>query len=139
MHFNLFPVHPDDSIKMVQERFNKLFPSMQISFFHDPESSKKTDQSIMLCPESRLYEINSAIRDTAIEIKVGMRVTDLEKIIKSLGLHAQISCRIRDRRFPESSVSRWLLQDLYEMESPFLSGTINKKTFVPSEWGSIIK
>jgi hypothetical protein len=139
MHINFLLINPDDTIKMVQERFNKLFPSMQISFFHDPKNSKKTDQSIVLCPESRLNEINSAFSNTAIEIRDGMRVTDLEKIIKSLGLHSQISCRIRDRRFPESSVSGWLLQDVYEMESPFLSDTFNKNTFAPSKWGSNIK
>ena len=132
MYFNLFPIHPDDLIQTVQERFTKLFPSMQISFFRDTENLKNTNQSILLCPKTRLNEINPAIRDIAIEIKTGMRVSDLEKIIKSLGLHAQISCRIRDRRFPESSVSGWLLKDVYETESTAILNTINKKTFVPS-------
>src|SRR3954467_589156 len=98
MHFNLFPIHPDDIVQTVQERFTRLFPTMQISFFRDTEFLKKTDQSIPLGPKTRLNEINAAMNDTAIEIRAGMKVSDLENILKSLGFHAQISCRIHDRR-----------------------------------------
>ena len=137
MHFNLFPIHPDDIVQTVQERFTRLFPTMQISFFRDTEFLKKTDQSILLGPKTRLNEINPAMNDTAIEIRAGMKVSDLEKILKSLGFHAQISCRIRDRRLPEFSVISWLLQDVYEKESIPSLNTLNKKTIIPLKLDSI--
>jgi len=136
MKAGIFHIQGNDSIQSVQDHFNSLFPSMQISFFLDPEKSKQTDQCIMYSPNVKVKGINPLVKDLAIEITPNMRVADLEKIIKSMGLHVQISCRIVNRRLPDSSVSNWLLKDVYSIDGPYIP---NKQPLTPSEWNSNIK
>ena len=136
MKANIFRIQANDSLQSVQDHFRNLFPSMQICFFRDPVNLKKTDQCIMYSPNVHVNEINSNVMDLAIEVTPGMRVVDLESIIKTMGLHAQVSCRIVNRRFPESSVSNWLLSDVYGVDVPYISGNHPSK---PSSWNSIIQ
>jgi hypothetical protein len=123
MKENTFHIHGSDSIRVIQDHFNHLFPSMQISFFLDPAKCKQSDQCILLSSQVKLYEINPVVNDLSIELNPKMRVTDLEKIIKSMGLHVQISCRIANRRSPDTSVSNWLLTDVYGVEMPKIVST----------------
>ncbi len=136
MKANTFHIKGGDSVQIIQDRFNRLFPSMQISFFRDPANSKLSDQCIMLASNVKINEINATVKDLSIEISPKMRVSDFEKMVKSMGLHVQISCRIANRKLPDSSVSNWLLKDVYGVDIPNIA---NKPTFVSSKWDSIIK
>lgn len=136
MKANIFHIQGDDSLQSVQDHFRNLFPSMQICFFRDPVNLNKTDQCIMYSPNVHVNEINSKVKDLAIEVTPEMRVVDLENIIKSMGLHAQVSCRIVNRRLPESSVSNWLLRDVYCVDTPYISGKLPSR---PPACDSIIQ
>jgi hypothetical protein len=124
----IFHIQESDSIQSVQHRFGALFPSMQISFFRDPDKLRQTDQCIMYSGNTAVGEINPGIKDLVIEITPSMRVTDFENKIRQQGLHAQISCRIIDRRAPDSSVSNWFLNDVYGVDNPHPFSTINNQS-----------
>ena len=79
------------------------------------------------------------MEDMAIMITPDMRVSELEKIIKSKGLHAQISCRIVNRRLPDASVSTWLLRDVYGIDDPHIASDTGEKAFTATKWDSILK
>src|SRR5450755_3678225 len=128
MKANIFHIQGNDTIQCIQNHFSGLFPSMQISFSQDPEKSKQTDQCVMFSPNVKVNGINPLVNDLAIEITPNMRVADFEKIIKSMGLHVQISCRIVNRRLPDSSVSKWLLKDVYSIDGPYIP---NKQPLTP--------
>jgi hypothetical protein len=139
MKANIFHIQGNDSLQSVQNHFKSLFPSMQICFFRDPDKLNKTDQCIMYSPNVLVNGINSNVKDLAIEITPNMRVVDLENIIKSTGLHAQISCRILNRRSPASSVSNWLLRDVYHVDEPYDSNKDGKNSFITSKSDKNIK
>jgi hypothetical protein len=127
MKSTIFHIQGNDSIQSVQHRFGALFPSMQISFFKDPDISKKSDQCILFSENVKINEINRGVRDLTIEITPDMRVIDLENKIKLRGLHAEISCRIKDRLSSDSSVCNWLLNDVYDVDNPLSVNTTNNR------------
>jgi hypothetical protein len=133
MKANIFHIQGNDTIQCIQDHFRSLFPSMQISFFQDPEKSKQTDQCVMFSPNVKVNGINPLVKDLAIEITPNMRVVDLEKIIRSLGLYVQISCRIANRPSPDTSVSNWLLRDIYGIGEFKDSNITGKKPFISSK------
>lgn len=109
----IFYIQGNDSVQSIQNQFSNLFPSMQMSFFRIPEIFKQTDQCVMYSTNVKMSGINPHVKDLVIDITPDMRVSDLENIIKSMGLYVQISCRAINRRLPDSSVSNWLLRDVY--------------------------
>ena len=117
----IFYIQGNDSIQSIQDQFSNLFPSMQMSFFRIPEIFKQTDQCVMYSTNVKMNGINPLVKDLVIDITPDMRVSDLENIIKSMGLYVQISCRAINRRLPDSSVSNWLLRDVYAVDVPFTS------------------
>lgn len=127
MQSNYFHIRDYDSIQAVQEHFSRLFPSMQISFFRDPDTLSATDPCIMFSPHVKIGGIHPLKKDLVIEITPNMRVVDFENIIRSMGFHVQISCRISNRPLPDGSVSNWLLKDVFGVDAP------------PSKWDSILK
>jgi hypothetical protein len=127
MQANYFHIRDYDSIQAVQDHFSRLFPSMQISFFRDPDELRGTDQCIMFSPTVKISGIHPLEKELVIEITPKMRVIDFENIIHSLGYHVQISCRISKRPLSDVSVSNWLLKDVYGVDAP------------PSKWDSILK
>jgi hypothetical protein len=135
----IFYIQGSDSIQSIQNHFSNLFPSMQISFFRVPEIFKQTDQCVMFSPNVKVNEINPLVNDLVIDITPNMRVSDLENIIKSMGLYVQISCRNINRRFPDSSVSNWLLRDVYGMDVPFTLNSPGEKRFSSASRESVIK
>lgn len=135
----IFHIQNRDSLQSIEHRFGALFPAMQISFFRDPDKLRQSDQCITYSANVLIGEINPEIKDLTIEITPTMRVIDFEKKIRLHGLHAQISCRIKDRRAPESSVSNWLLNDVYGVDNPLLFNTTVKQQSIKSKWDSIVK
>jgi len=117
----IFYIQGNDSVQSIQNQFSNLFPSMQMSFFRIPEIFKQTDQCVMYSTNVKMNGINPIVKDLVIDITPDMRVSDLENIIKSMGLYVQISCRAINRRLPDSSVSNWLLRDVYAVDVPFTS------------------
>jgi hypothetical protein len=125
----IFYIQGNDSVQSIQDQFSNLFPSMQMSFFRVPEIFKQTDQCVMFSPNVKINGINPLVKDLVIDITPDMRVSDLENIIKSMGLYVQISCRTINRRLPDSSVSNWLLRDVYGVDVPFTSNSPVEKRF----------
>jgi len=87
----------------------------------------------MFSPNVKVNGINPLVKDLAIEITPNMRVVDFEKIIRSLGLYVQISCRIANRPSPGTSVSNWLLRDIYGIGELKDSNITDKKPFISSK------
>jgi hypothetical protein len=125
----IFYIQGNDSVQSIQNQFSNLFPSMQMSFFRIPEIFKQTDQCVMYSTNVKMSGINPHVKDLVIDITPDMRVSDLENIIKSMGLYVQISCRAINRRLPDSSVSNWLLRDVYGVDIPFTSNSPVEEQF----------
>jgi len=125
----IFYIQGNDSVQSIQNQFSNLFPSMQMSFFRIPEIFKQTDQCVMYSTNVKMNGINPLVKDLVIDITPDMRVSDLENIIKSMGLYVQISCRAINRRLPDSSVSNWLLRDVYAVDVPFTSNSPVEEQF----------
>jgi hypothetical protein len=125
----IFYIQGNDSVQSIQNQFSNLFPSMQMSFFRISEIFKQTDQSVMFSTNVKMNGINPLVKNLVIDITPDMRVSDLENIIKSMGLYVQISCRTINRRLPDSSVSNWLLRDVYGVDIPFSSNSPVEKHF----------
>ena len=131
-------IQGNDSIQSIQNQFSNLFPSMQISFFRLPEVFKQTNECVMFSSNLKVNEISPLVKDLVIDITPEMRVSDLENIIKSMGLYVQISCRTIHRKLPDSSVSNWLLRDVYCVDIPFISTIQYDKRFSISGRDSVI-
>jgi len=133
----IFYIQGNDSVQSIQNQFSNLFPSMQMSFFRIPEIFKQTDQCVMYSTNVKMSGINPHVKDLVIDITPDMRVSDLENIIKSMGLYVQISCRAINRRLPDSSVSNWLLRDVYGVDIPFTSNSPVEEHFSSAALNSL--
>ena len=111
---------------------------MLMSFFRVPEKSKPTDESVMFSPNVQINRINPLVKELAVDITPNMRVSDLENIIKSMGLYVQISCRIINRKLPDFSVSNWLLRDVYGVDVPLISSSSDENRVLFSGRNSAI-
>jgi hypothetical protein len=87
-----FTITKEETIREVQDMFSKFYPNLKINFFKNREGHYHIDgESIIICKDASLGEINPGFSDGVFEIPGNMTVEEIEnKIYREYGFSIQI-------------------------------------------------
>ncbi len=103
----------EDTVRQVQDKFSDLFPHLLIKIFrHTDGTAPRGCQDIMLSPEIKMIQMNSAFRDDVLLIPGGITVSALESsFFRQFGLLTEI-CRKNGCPVRESvPISNFLMEN----------------------------
>lgn len=103
-------ISPKGLVSEIQKQFNEAFPFLKLEFFNKKSMSAGFSANQIVSPAKKIGEVQLAVTDGDLEISDGMRVNELENVLKAkFGLIAHVLRRSGNLWLETTITGNWTL------------------------------
>jgi len=103
----------DEFVRELQEKFSSFYPYLKLNFFRIGANAKQvTNESVIFCPDAKMYDVNPQLQGRDFEITPDMTVAELEsKFFEEYGLPVQVLRKTGNLWLETSESNGWTLKE----------------------------